>query len=469
MPERPVVVVGSTVAAFAAADAVARHGRPVALYAPRRGHGAGFVPLMQDGYQLPLGFRTLELVVDPDHPRPAPPLDDYVADVAGHRPYLGLLHRWFAELLGPLLRQLTPPQMYVDGRLTGDIYYTLDAAALSGVLSPDLAVRIADQAAGRERREGAAGVLSDPNDPALWRLGLDEASRRNHGTAFHHKFVQAMCEKILSRGCVDVPAALRRKVWMPLFWPQTVHQVATGVNPAWRPTHRRFHDSGALDPVSALQRRLSSSPLVRRIDVDHVEQFTVTGPRTTIRFGNGIEVSDEAPIVGIQPEMLFNAAGAAYRPDRVTSVLAWVDVDAEHVLHHPSVLMVVDPEIPAFRISTGGVTPRPGRVLFTVELSHLVDADRVAATASDVLRRTGLVRPGAPTDVVAEYRGLAFTAPTRVNHERFDVARARLSELGSRATIIGGGSTYGADSLNEQSIQGLYAAALAVQSAPLAA
>lgn len=469
MPDRPVVVIGSTVAAFSAADAVARHGRAVTLYAPRRGHGAGFVPLFHNGYQLPLGFRTLELVVDADHPRPAPPLSDYIPEVAGHRPYLGLLHDWFGELLSADLRELSPPQMFLNGTLCGDIYYTLDAAALTGVMAPGVEREIAAQSFARQCTVGPAGVLSDPADPALWSLDLDSASRANHGETFHCALVRSMCEKILAGGGQDVPVALRRKLWMPLFWPRTVHEVVTGVNPAWRPTHRRFHDSGALDPVTALCRRLARSPLVSRVDVDHVEQFSVSGPLSTIRFGNGVEVRAEAPIIAVQPEMLLNAAGATYRPDRVTSVLAWVEVAVADVVATPSVVMVVDPEVPAFRISTGGVSPKPGRVLFTVELSHSVDAARVAATACDVLRVVGLVRPGAPMDVVADHRGLAFTAPTRVNHRRFDAARQRLAETGTRATIIGGCSTFGADSLNEQSIQGLYAAAAVLQSAPLAA
>jgi hypothetical protein len=308
-------------------------------------------------------------------------------------------------------------------------------------------------------------VLADPHDPRLWELDLDTASRRNHGALFHDTFIRPMTQKIFGTDATDVPTMVRRKAWMPLFWPETLHQVATGAAPAWRPTHRRFHDNGHLDPVNGLRRRLQASPHVQWVDVDRVERVTVRGPFTEVRFMDGTVARHRQPLLGVQPEELFNAAGAPYRPERVTSVLTWLEVADGDVCHLPGVVMVVDPEIAAFRISAGGTPSRPGHQVFTVELAQDVADAAIAGEAAHALRRLGLVTERAELRSLASHKGLAFTAPTNANRRRFEAAKARFDELGSNAELLGRASTFGADSLNEQAIQGLAAAARALAAA----
>ena len=49
-----------------------------------------------------------------------------------------------------------------------------------------------------------------------------------------------MCAKIHPGGAAAVPAALRRKVWMPLFYPRTLERAAAGAPTGFRP-RRPFH------------------------------------------------------------------------------------------------------------------------------------------------------------------------------------------------------------------------------------
>jgi hypothetical protein len=456
--DEAVVVVGSTVAALAAADALARAGRPVVLYAPRQGYGAGFSPLQVGGRTLPLGFRVLELVVDADHPRPAPPITDYRVGVGAHREWLGMLDEWFAELIGAELRELAPFRMWAQGRLADDIYYATDVTPIVTVLSPEQREAIRREVSHLQAVGGPAGLLADPSAPWLWTVDLPALSLANHGPTFHELFIESVCRKITAGLGVDVPGVLRRKMWTPVFWPETLAAVLDGHDPRWRPTHRRFHDWGGRDVVSALGARLSESSSASVVSVDRLARVTVEGDTTVVCFGDGTVVRSVEPILALGPQDLFNAAGASYRPERLTSVLAWLEVAERDLVEQPGCVMVADSDVDVLRISFGGTTPACGHRLVTIELAHDVaaaDAPRIAASA---VERMGLVTPGATVDVIHTQAGTTLTAPTRENHRRYLEAQDRLFELGSRAHVIAGSASFGADSLNEQVTHALCAA-----------
>jgi hypothetical protein len=82
---------------------------------------------------------------------------------------------------------------------------------------------------------------------------------------------------------------------------------------------------------------------------------------------------------------------------------------------------------------------------------HLADAVRRAVVA------TGLVREGAAVDVVHHLAGPAMPDPGPAARAAFATARARLNDAALDAEVVGGAAAFGADSFNEQVIQGLRA------------
>ena len=118
---------------------------------------------------------------------------------------------------------------------------------------------------------------------------------------------------------------------------------------------------------------------------------------------------------------------------------------------------VVDPALPAYRVNSGGEGGPAGWQLFSVELSHDVEPDTVEAAARRTLETIGLVRPGGAVRVVHKIRAPAFTAPSAENLAAFRAARESFNRLGIDAEIVGGAAAFGADSLNEQIVQGLKA------------
>ncbi|MCW3038756.1 MAG: hypothetical protein JWM31_661, partial [Solirubrobacterales bacterium] len=418
-------VVGGTVAALVAADALARRGGPVELLLPRRGVGGGFAPLTVDGRRLERGIRVLELHYE--GAGEPPPLELYDAAGAGHRPFVARVDAYVRALVGDAaVVPLGPARMWLGGRLVDEVLLGTDLARLE--LTPEQAAQVL-----RQVPQDGPGLLGPGGGDALWTTSLSDASRAHHGALLHDLLVDALARKVRAAGGDDVPAALRRKLWLPLFHPTTVRQLAQGGGSAvtFRP-RRPFHTvepGGPGEIVTRLVARLEAARQVTVRRIDGVAQLAA-GPGDTVLLTPVGEptVSLERPVLALAPGELFAAAGVAYRPERVTSVLAWVDVAAADAAAVPPFVHVLDPDVRAFRITRGAAVD--GRVTICVELAHEVSQEAAPAVAADVLRRLGLIAASAPLTSLAAFAGPTFTAPTFDSRARFDAARAAYDALG---------------------------------------
>lgn len=447
------VVVGSSIAALVAAERLAARGRRVRLLMPPGPVGGGFGSLHQDGRVLELGVRLLEL--DYEGVGEPPALADYVPGPVGHRPYARLVRGYVEDLVGDRLVEASRPRMYVDGRTVDDLYFTTDATALRDAVDAATRAEIANEAAVCAAELGPAGVLGgDLADD----LSLLDASLRSQGKTFHRLFMEPVADKLVEGGTAAVTASLRRKIWLPLFWPVTLAEAA-GTGAVGFVPRRPFHtvrDGGAGEVVTALTQRLSEVG----VSVERTGALEQVCERELV-FADGLRVRAERPVLGVSAEQLFAAVGADYRPDRARTVVCWLEVATDDLVEVPSLLNVVDADVPVLRISTGGAAPH-GRTVLTVELRHDTPEDEVAATALRGVRRLGLLRPEAPAHVLRSAAVRSFVLPTARNAAAFDAASALLAERELGAEVIGAATGFGADALGEQIIQGLRTAEVTV-------
>lgn len=425
MPE-PVRIAGGAIAGLVAADAIARGGRDVVLtLGPDGKVGGGFLPMRRDGLRLELGVRLLELGYEDDGT--PPPLSGYDPGFGGHRPYTPLVAAYVEELAGDALVDVPAPLMVLDGRLHDDVFFTVDLSALKAALGPERAARVHDEALLLSARS-PSGVLAGNLDD----LTLEEASLANHGRTLHATLIAPPAEKFFAGGAARVLAAWRRKVWMPLFWPQTVAQACNGAGPAYRPV-RRFASVAGRGPgavVEALMERLRAHP------------------RVTIETG---APDLRADVLALSPRELL----PGYAPERVRSVIAWVEVAEDDLACAGRLVHVVDPANPVARVSDSGPGSEPGRHVLCVELRHDTDAEQIDAAAVRGLREARLLRDGAPVRHVFRGAMPTFDAPTRETRDAFAAARAALDVPG---VVVGGAAAPGADAFNEQVVAGLAAA-----------
>ena len=453
------VVVGGSIAALVTADELAARGADVRLLLPERGVGGGFAAIHRDGRSLELGVRLLELSYE-DMAASTPPFADYRPAIGAHRPYAAKLDSWTRELLGERVVPAQRPRMFFDGRIVDDLYFTTDALAIRHALGEAERVTIHDEACAARAAAGCdAGLLDPANCHELAAISADDASLRNHGPSFHERLIAPIAEKIVPGGGRDVLATLRRKIWMPLFWPATLAQACNGGEVAFRP-ERPFHTvapDGCGAIVEELLRRIESrgARVERAGGLEHVAPSANGGVEMT--FSNAGAVRAHRPTLGSAPGELFAAAGAEYKPDTARSVICWIEAHPEDLSEVPSLLNVVDATLDALRVSSSG-RGAPDMQLLTVELRHDLPESEIAAAAVAALHGTGLLREGAETHVVMSAAASTFALPTRPNTERFEQAQRTLAGLGLDAEIVGGALDFGADALGEQIVQGLRAA-----------
>jgi hypothetical protein len=447
MPE-PHLVVGGSIAALVAADALGRAGRSVRLVLPAKGVGGGFRAMRRDGRRLELGVRVLELGYEDD--AAAPSLDRYRPGFGGHRPYTRLVREWVEELAGERLVDVPRPRMVVGGDVHDDIYFTVDLRELPQILGPARTADVRREAQEATARLGDAGVL-----PALNGHSLAEASLANHGPTLHRTLIAPVADKFLADGAERTLAAWRRKVWMPLFWPRTVAEACTGA-PTFSPA-RRFETIAGDGPgalVDALLTRLHENPLVETTTAGPLRAVRHDGHAVTVDVEGAGSLTAQRPVLGTGARELFAAVGAPYAPERARSVLAWVETTTEPV----PVTHVVDPDNPVVRVSDSGPGVTTGTRVLCVELRHDLPTGDIDAAVRAGLCDAGLFAPDTPAEVV--FRGAmdTFDAPTRATRDAHAAALADLDAAGLDAIVVGGAAAPGADSFNEQVVAGLAAA-----------
>ncbi len=453
-----ITVCGGTIAALVAADALAFRGRDVDLMLPDRNVGVGFQHLEFEGYRLEFGSRHFELAFE--DPGPVPSFDAYRPGRRGFRPYAPLIERYLKELLGDRLRPVSDPKIFFGGRFHDDIIHRVDLSKLSEMVTASQARAIRDETARiMANGSGDAGLMAEERRAELWRLTLGQASLANHGPTFHGLFIDAISRKVDARGPDLAVAALRRKIWMPLFWPRTLWEAASGRPVSFRP-HRPYHagePGGSGRFVVALLARLEASPRVRVQRLGRLERLAGRGDEMRLGFARGETLCRE-PVLGISPEECFAAAGAPYEADRVRGALAWAEIDESELGSLPSVAWVADSDVPAYRITNGGPGRAPGSRLVILELQSDVDSERAEAAVRTTLEKTGILAPEAPYRLVHFLSGPSFSVPSFDNWKRFERSRRAFEARFGRASIVGPAREFCADQLAEQIVQGLLVA-----------
>lgn len=453
----PLAVVGGSIAALVTAHAAAARGREVELLLPAGRLGSGFLPLERDARRLDLGPRIIELGYD-DAPAEPPALETYEPGPHGHRPFLALIDDLVRDLAGDDLQPISPPEITRGGVRATDFILGGDLADLPLLLSDDERNGVAQEAAERAERLGPAGVLAD--EEGLAELSLEAASLETHGPSFHTAVLGPLTDKVLPDGAGNVIASMRRKVWMPLFWPRSLVEACLGTL-TYRP-NRPMHTiagggMGAI--VERLLARLRADPAVSVRSMPPLDALSGGRGHTVLSFADGETVEATDVVLAVGPDESFRLAGwSGRRTDRVRGVYVWLDVAREHLRDPASVLFVLDPAIPAFRVSENTGDDRPGRATLVCELVPTVSDHDAADVALAVVVQLGLVAASVPVDLVHALSGPSFAAPSFDNRARHVEGVEALRHSDLRADVIGV-DAFGADSFNEQVVQGLAAAA----------
>ena len=451
-------VVGSTIAALVAADALASEGREVDFFTSPRA-GGGFMPFRNGDRLLDLGARLIELSYD-SAPPPAPSLETYRPGPHGHRPFIGLVDSLVRSLAGDDLAEVDAPLFHRAGVTARDFVMTGDLSELGRLLSPAEQAAVAKESAQCAASEGPAGAFAEARRGELWQTTLAEMMRRHCGEAFPRALIDPIAERIISGGTERVIAALHRKIWLPLFHPQTLARAVSGQLDYYpeRPMYT-LPGGGMSAVVTRLAARVAASPRVTIVHVGKLMHVARTCSATSLRFECGTTVESIRPIIAADPAEMLAAAGIGVSLARVSLKLLWVDVAESKVDSElSSLLWIGDRDSPVFRVSPSLAQRRPGVQTFTCELAHDVVLSDVHAAAAEWLCRSGIATDVEAVSPVATLSAPALIEPSAANRALFDGAVAALGDCAFDAEFAGSICGFAVDSFNEQVVQGLRAA-----------
>jgi hypothetical protein len=454
------VVVGGSIASLVTADRLAEAGQPVDLFLAERGLGGGFLPIPAKGRRLELGARLIELSYD-DDPGEPPPLAEYRPGPHGHRPYLTLIDAAVRELAGGDLLALDPPQASIDGKRCTDYVLGGDLTGLVDVLDADELATMAAETAARVEAEGPHGAFAEDRESERWSRTFADVGIAHTGPSFHERLIESLASKMLPGGSGSVIGALHRKIWLPLFHPVTAWEACTGAL-TYRPQRPMWtlRTGGMGEVVQRLADRVRAASAVT---VHEVGTLTGVSPDGTdgvqLVFEDGTEVTATRPVVGVGPDELFPAAGVPYESDRVIATMVWVEVAEAEVVDLPSVLFASEPDVGVFRVTENRADERPGHRTLCCELDHRrADPDGWAEVVGHALPALGVTTPGATIEIVMGASRPSFASPSFENQAAWSEARRQLDRLALPVRLVGGTTAFGADTFNEQLVQGLQVA-----------
>lgn len=239
-------ILGSSVAALVATERLILAGVDVRRTPTGRPNGFGYREL-PDGRKVETGCRLLELSYgDPPYAVAIPPLDLYRPGMS-HRPWIMDINRYVRGLVdvGPEVERTARVGKYSvpDPFLSGDpssldqLLILTDVDRVDGDLE-DMCDELAER----------VGYYGPDGSGAVAAHTFDEACRVRLGDTLWRNVIWPVFHKIA--GWADVPWEQHRKVWLPMFWPQSVLD-ALQRRPSYKPVRPMHFGAGAL--VEALE------------------------------------------------------------------------------------------------------------------------------------------------------------------------------------------------------------------------
>ena len=415
------MIFGGTMACLTAALCAARAGRSVRLFLPTRGVGNGFLGLRTGPYHLEFGTRLIETTAGPER------LDiaHYVVG-APIRPFVADIRAFLADILGDDgLRPLSSAVAAFRGRCLPDFVSSLDFQPLSETLSSSELKTIKRELAARIDRPNRS-VFTRAHRPLLEGDPLGDVCLANHGELFQRLVIEPYAAQVWSAW----PGALashRQKLWIPIFYPETIAGGLGGHLQRFRPAVTYGYPRDGT--MSAIVNGLLAQLRARVEVVEYDDPATLRGTPDVC----GLSVQETLRLTDAPPLVTFPLT------------VSWFAVPRAAMLRRPAFIALHDRTAPGFRISFGGRAPAT-ESLVTVEGRRCPEPTEV----SECLGALGVLDPAADAVPIRSAR-VPLVAPTRDNVATLAAARRRLWPT----RWVGPAAGLRFDTLNEQIAQGI--------------
>jgi len=462
------IIAGASLASLVAADALATLGHRVVLLTESPRIGGPFAGIYADGVPFDLGFVAFEFGSEgARHDSDLRAYDpDRRADCAR---YGDLVHHWVERELGLPIRRIPAIELWHDGTIVPDFLFDTNIhglAALPGPVRERIAADLVSLPADRESMLHASVKQS----AGLWdTLDIEVASLANHGRAMHERFIAPMLRKLVGpSGAPRCLARYSRVVAAPMYWPETVRRGLQGDAGAMAPTPFHALSRASMgELVARLRQRLEHSPLVAwRDGVITRLAPSLSGVAVTM---DGVTIEGHDLLWGDELSKFCRLAGQSTPEplDRERLEIACITIDRTACRRPDTGTLMIPAGVSLpFRLvnQSRNAGEETGRLRLTLEYAWgAMPSSTELATrkVAEALMTLGMI--GEPSTVRLHkvvHLEQGFTVPSFANQARVLGARTDALNAGIPVHMLGPSAGFAVNSLGDNVVQGLQAAAL---------
>ena len=483
--DKPLVVVGNSLAVLVAATERAHKGLPTVVVAPGKGLGGYFSGVEVHGKLRDAGMVLYEFSSFRE-PAREPGLDTYNPMKRNDIGRFCAVVRAYVQR-NQRTRSIGVPQMWTQGRMLDDMMLgngisSVRKLANASTIRSELAEVVqrvrADTSIYHPANKSAWPVAGE--EPADWHLGpgrnglrfdCDSVSRVVHGEMLHETLFEGFSRQVMNRDAAHLSALYHRLPWLPLYWPETLLAELDGKAMAMQPTRISSPDG---EPVAAFCRRLANevrqSPLVSLVE-DSVTSLVQHANGFRIRLRQHGEMNAARVAWALTPGQGVSAAGgeaSSCKGSRLPLALGFFDFPESELVQQHGFVHAISSDVGCYRVTNStlnGSVTEEGIVSLVVEANpeHMLSVhgsmkdDRALLNALQKdIARMGIVKDGA----VAKRTDLrtfdgALPLPTHEAVESFIYDQSCLLRLCPSIELLGASAAPFAMGLSDQIVQGL--------------
>ena len=241
---------------------------------------------------------------------------------------------------------------------------------------------------------------------------LKDMMEHNHGSTFN-KIVLEPFQRKFGVDLSNVPLKNRRKLWLPLFYPDTISQCCAEEISKFKPFRPHFRIKGKStsffirDIIDNLV--MSKSALSKALAPEQNFNYQDVLVRKKLRHA----------FVGGSIEAIARSSGINIKLKKKKIRVVWLEINGDDILRHIDYLSVIDEELPFFRLSSSSMSCHPKKHILCVETFDQTTSVEIFVTH---IKEMGLIRNKAIAKKLKELSAPVIDEPTFESLLSFDNA-----------------------------------------------
>lgn len=284
--------------------------------------------------------------------------------------------------------------------------------------------------------------LSDKNQ-VMSRYSLKELLDYNHGNAFNRLIIDPFINKF-GISIDQVPHHLRRKLWCPLFFQQTILDACNGrfkFKPK-RP-HYGLKNSSNSNFVRNLIARLKSSDFYCS-KAESEEYFSK-------KLKNDMLNRPEELVFATSMDWFSSRLNLGFDKEKFSLRAIWFKCETSSVGKHVDYLSIIDANIPFHRLSTSSHSSSKCYTILCVETTNLkISVDEIRSYLASILMIKETLHIKCIKDVSAKIESPTFS--NELIHKKIS---KHVIDLAPEADLTLCGEKFGANTFNDQVLRGI--------------